>query len=116
VLRALLAALGRRGIDGAKANPWYFAAPDEYRARLESHGFDVTSMTLVPRPTSLPGRLGDWLDTFGESFLASVPRDQHEDFKREIEAELAPTMLIGGIWIVDYVRLRFAANLPGRAS
>jgi SAM-dependent methyltransferase len=116
VARALLASLARRGIDGGNANPWYFAAPDDYRARLESHDFVVTSMDLIPRPTPLPGRLGDWLDTFGESFLALVPLDQRETLKREVEAQLAPTMLLGGVWTVDYVRLRFAARLSERAT
>jgi len=116
VIEALLAELRRRGIDGAKANPWYFAAPEEYRARLEAHGFVVTSMALIPRPTPLLGRLGDWLDTFGESFLALVPQAERESLKSEIEARLAPKMLIGCIWTVDYVRLRFAANLPGRGA
>ena len=33
----------------------------------------VPRSRLFPRPTQLPGRLGDWLDTFAESFLALVP-------------------------------------------
>lgn len=73
-------------------------------------------MALISRPTPLPGRLGDWLDTFGESFLALVPQGEREILKSEIEAQLAPKMLIGGIWTADYVRLRFAANLPGRGA
>src|SRR5262249_10134177 len=30
---ALHAALGRRGIDGARVNPWYFPTPEEYGGR-----------------------------------------------------------------------------------
>src|SRR5271154_187946 len=41
IKRALIQALDRRGIDGKAAVPWYFPAPEEYRARLERQGFAV---------------------------------------------------------------------------
>jgi SAM-dependent methyltransferase len=110
---ALVAALDRRGIDGKKSIPWYFPAPDEYRARLEGRGFAVESIALIPRPTPLPGPLGDWLDTFAESFLAAVPKDERPVVKREIEDALRPTLLdASGTWVTDYVRLRFVAWKP----
>jgi len=110
---ALVAALDRRGIDGKKSIPWYFPAPDDYRARLERRGFTVESIALIPRPTPLPGPLGDWLDTFAESFLAAVPKDERSAFKREVEDALRPTLLdASGTWVTDYVRLRFVAWKP----
>jgi SAM-dependent methyltransferase len=110
---ALIAALDRRGIDGRSAVPWYFPAPDEYRGRLERRGFAVESIALIPRPTPLPGPLGDWLDTFAESFLAAVPAAERPAVKREVEAALRPTLLdASGTWITDYVRLRFVARKP----
>jgi len=110
---ALTAALDRRGIDGRSAVPWYFPAPDEYRGRLERRGFAVDSIALIPRPTPLPGPLGDWLDTFAESFLAAVPAAERPAVKREVEAALRPTLLdASGTWITDYVRLRFVARKP----
>ena len=49
IMAALVAALDRRGIDGKAAVPWYFPAPEEYRARLERRGFQVESIALIPR-------------------------------------------------------------------
>lgn len=113
VFEALVAALARRGIDGRALSPWYFPAPEEYRGRLERRGFAVDSIMLIPRPTPLPGRLADWLDTFAESFLAAVPAGERAAVKDEVEAVLRGTLSDGeGAWTVDYVRLRFAARKP----
>ncbi len=113
VIAALEAALARRGIDGRAANPWYFPTEEEYHAKLERRGFAVTRIMLLPRPTPLPGSLGDWLDTFAESFLALVPAQSRAQFKSEVEAA-ARTRLFdpAQIWRADYVRLRFAAVKP----
>jgi SAM-dependent methyltransferase len=117
VRRALAAALARRGVDGAAANPWYFPAPEEYRARLERRGFAVVSIALLPRPTPLPGALGDWLDTFAESFLAAVPPAERAAVKAEVEGLLRAELCdAAGRWTVDYVRLRFAAVKPGSGA
>ena len=117
VRRALAIVLARRGVDAEAANPWYFPAPEEYRARLERQGFAVLQMALILRPTALPGALGDWLDTFAESFLAAVPQGERPAVKDEVEAMLRPHLCdAGGAWTVDYVRLRFAAVKPGGAA
>ncbi|HET8727589.1 MAG TPA: class I SAM-dependent methyltransferase, partial [Alphaproteobacteria bacterium] len=50
---ALLAVLARRGIDGAALSPWYFPTAEAYREKLESHGFAVDEIRLIPRPTPL---------------------------------------------------------------
>jgi trans-aconitate methyltransferase len=112
VVKASLNALKRRGIDGKTAIPWYFPSPDEYRAKLEARGFKVVSMMLFQRPTELPGRLGDWLDTFAECFLALLPESQRAAYKDEVEESLRPYLFKGGIWRADYVRLRFDAQKP----
>jgi SAM-dependent methyltransferase len=117
VRAALIAALDRRGLDGRTADPWYFATPEEYRARLERRGFRVASMALIPRPTILPGRLADWLDTFAESFLALLPADAREAVEIEVEEALADRLRdANGIWTADYVRLRFAAVKPAEEA
>jgi SAM-dependent methyltransferase len=116
VLRALAVALARHGGDAEAASPWYFAEPAEYRARLERQGFVIASMVLIPRPTPLPGALADWLDTFAESFLATVPPQTRSMVKSEVEDMLRGTRLdAAGIWTVDYVRLRFVALKPPEA-
>jgi trans-aconitate methyltransferase len=116
VRRALAEALARRGVDAGAASPWYFPAPEEYRARLERRGFRIVSMALIPRPTPLPGALADWLDTFAESFLATVPPQIRPRVKAEVEDMLRGTLAdAAGAWTVDYVRLRFAAVKPAEA-
>ncbi len=114
VVAALTAALAKRGIDAAPRNPWYFPTPEDYAARLRRAGFRVTHMELFKRPTRLPGPLGDWLDTFAETFLAALPPAERNTVKNEVEAAAAPALRNAeGKWDVDYVRLRFAAALGG---
>jgi len=113
IAMACMTALARRGIEGARYHPWFFPAPDEYRGRLERRGFRVRSIELIPRPTALPSDIEAWLDTFCEGFLAPVPADQRPAMKREIADELAPKLRgDDGVWVADYVRLRFAADKP----
>ena len=116
VLAALLAALARRGIDGRPSMPWYFPTVEDYRARLEKRGFAVRSIALISRPTTLPGALGDWLETFAETFLALVPAADRAAVKADVENLTRPHLFCDGIWTVDYVRLRFAVVKPGDAK
>ena len=115
VRRALHHALARRGVDAAAADPWRFLSVAEGRALLERHGFAVRSIELFSRPTKLPGTLADWLDTFAESFLNRLDPGQRGPVKAEIEEYVKDRLSDGaGHWTVDYVRLRFAAELrPG---
>jgi trans-aconitate methyltransferase len=113
VKAALIAALARRGLDGAAADPWYFSTPDDYAGRLVSRGFRVEHIALIDRPTPLPGRLGDWLETLAEPFLNQVPASERAKLIAEVEAGLAELLCDGdGRWFVDYVRLRFRALKP----
>ena len=115
VERALLRALERRGHDERAATPWYFPRPEDYRQRLEAHGFRVDEIALFPRPTPLPDSLGDWLDTFAESFLRVLPEAERPAMKAEVADELGPHLKDHrGRWTVDYVRLRFTAKLAER--
>jgi len=117
VCAALVAALNRRGLDGAALHPWYFPSPEEYGAKLEARGFAVRSMALMPRPTVLPGALGDWLDTFGENFLRPLGEDDRRRVKIEVEEELRGRLCdAAGVWTLDYVRLRFAAQKPAKEA
>ncbi len=112
VMESLIEGLGRRGIDGRPLIPWYYPTPDEYRALLEANGFVVDSIALIPRPTTIPGELADWLDTFAGSFLSAVPVSEREAVKREVAERLAPKFRDrSGKWTLDYVRLRVAARL-----
>jgi SAM-dependent methyltransferase len=117
VVTALVAALDRRGLDGAAALPWYFPTADEYRALLEAHGFAVDSIALLPRPTPLPTGIAGWLATFGAPFMRALPEDGRGAALAEVERLLALSLRdSAGRWTADYVRLRFAARRVGDAG
>ncbi|HJM61827.1 MAG TPA: hypothetical protein QF813_10115 [Alphaproteobacteria bacterium] len=106
--------MAKRGHDAFAHNPWYFPSPDEYRARLSAGGFTIERTALIPRPTPILGRLGDWLETLAETFLNLLPQSERRELIDEIEDALAPQLRDADeIWHVDYVRLRFAAHLIG---
>ena len=113
IREALVAALRRRGIDGAAHDPWYFPDVAEYRERLEAAGFRVDSMALIPRPTPLPGDVVGWLETFAECFTAPLAPAERPAFLAEVRDALRARLCDGeGRWTADYVRLRFAATKP----
>lgn len=113
VTRALGAALAKRGKNASDYDPWYFPDAAEYRARLERRGFVVEHAALVARPTPLPGPIEDWLDTFTGAFMAAVPVGERPAVRAEVVAAVRPALLgKDGVWVVDYVRLRFLARKP----
>jgi trans-aconitate methyltransferase len=110
---ALVEALERRGIDGEARVPWYFPTPGDYATRLERAGFRVDSIALIPRPTPLPGDVIAWLETFAQSFLQGLTGEARTEYLQDVRAALEPQLRDGnGVWIADYVRLRFAATKP----
>lgn len=110
---ALYQALERRGIEAEAANPWFFPSPEDYRQRLEAQGFVVSYIALIPRPTSLPGDIIPWLETFAESYTTAVPVAERMEFINEVQETLRPKLSDSqGQWTADYVRLRFAAEKP----
>ncbi len=112
VIEALLEVMGRRGIDARPLIPWYYPTPDEYRNLLADSGFTVESIELFSRPTTLPGELADWLETFAGAFLNAVPRSERDAVKREMTELLAPKLRDrSGKWTLDYVRLRVVAHI-----
>ncbi|MBI1814841.1 MAG: methyltransferase domain-containing protein [Deltaproteobacteria bacterium] len=113
IARALVAALDRRGVDGAAANPWYFPTAEDYGQRLRAGGFVVNYLALIPRPTPLPGDITGWLETFAESFTAVLPAAERAAFIDEVREAARPALCDAqGQWTADYVRLRFAATKP----
>ncbi len=114
VQAALHQILAARGHDPVGLDPWYFPTAEEYRAKLESHGFDVRYIEIIDRPTPLPGDIGDWLDVFAGTFFDVLTSDERAAVRAEITDLLQPTLTDeNGQWIADYVRLRLAARLPG---
>ena len=111
VRQALISVLNQRGYDGAAADPWFFPSDGLYRRMLEAGGFSVESAMLIPRPTSIPGDLGDWIQTLAGSFLAVVPAGERENVISDVrDAVRTSLQQFDGAWSVDYVRLRFAAH------
>ena len=113
VVAALESSLRARGRDPQACNPWYFASVDEYRRLLQAQGFAVVTIASIPRPTLLPGSLVRWLETFAQSFAATLPAPERAGFLEEV-AEKCHSALCDadGKWTVDYVRLRFSALKP----
>jgi SAM-dependent methyltransferase len=107
---ALVQALDRRGIDGEARVPWYFPTPGDYATRLERAGFRVDRIALIPRPTPLPGDMIGYLETFAQSFFHGMTDAAREEYLQEVRATLEPQLRDNGIWVADYVRLRFAAT------
>jgi SAM-dependent methyltransferase len=114
IKRVLVGALNRRGLNGDAAVPWYFPTVREYSALLKGAGFSISSIALIPRPTSLPGDVTGWLETFGESFTACLPPAERSAYIAEVREALCPELSDSkGKWTADYVRLRFAAVKEG---
>jgi trans-aconitate methyltransferase len=107
----LIAALERRGIDGALCDPWYFPTEGEYAALLEEAGFTVEVATRFERPTPVPAGLRAWLDAFSGSFTAALPEAERSAYLDEVAETLAGDIVQDGQAVVPYVRLRFRAVL-----
>jgi trans-aconitate methyltransferase len=108
---ALVQALDRRGLDGEAHVPWYFPTPGDYVTRLERVGFRVDNIALIPRPTPLPGDIVGWLETFALNFIQGMSDEERSDYLQEVRTVLEPQLRgADGIWVADYVRLRFAAT------
>jgi len=111
IRQALHNALRKRGIDTWTADPWFYAAPQGYTELLNRHGFTVTYIELIPRPTKLPGDILGWLEVFAQPFTKAVAETERAGFLTEVRAELQPSLLKpDGSWYADYVRLRFKAK------
>jgi trans-aconitate methyltransferase len=111
IKRALIEALNRRGFDGQAASPWYFPTVEDYSARLNNRGFTINYIALIPRPTTLPGDVTAWLETFAQSFTATLPQAERPGYLAEVQEVLRPKLCDSqGKWTADYVRLRFSAQ------
>jgi SAM-dependent methyltransferase len=113
IIVALAAILARRGLDAHRLSPWYFPSAAAYRKKLEGAGFSVTDIGIFPRPTVLASGIEAWLDNFAEDFLGALPEPERPVACGEVADLLRPVLVDEtGIWIADYVRLRFRAALP----
>jgi trans-aconitate methyltransferase len=109
---AMRSALESFGFDGGKDDVNYYPTPEIYARRLESHGFTVERMALIPRPTPLEeGGMTGWIRTFRRGVLESLPEQVRDKLVDEAVRLLTPVLRDEeGNWIADYVRLRFIAR------
>ena len=111
ICTALIAALQFRGISARGRHPWYFPTTHEYGHRLETVGFKVESIELIPRPTPLPTGMTGWLETFASPFLHGLDEDVRETVLENTLTLLGHSLRDAqGNWTADYVRLRVSAR------
>ncbi|HEV3157270.1 MAG TPA: class I SAM-dependent methyltransferase [Candidatus Baltobacteraceae bacterium] len=110
---ALIAVLKRRGIGWSAGLPWYFPTLEEYRAKLETHGFCVETISMLPYFDHLPAGILGWLETFADSFVEGIDAKERADIFAEVIDLLAPILRDQkGAWYVHGTRLLFKATLP----
>lgn len=112
LVAALEAELAALGIAQTGLNPWTFPAPDAFHAALTQAGFVVDHLVHFERPTRFERDVADWLTLMAQDFLAPVPVDRQPAFLAAVTARLRPILFRDGVWMLDYVRLRFAAHAP----
>jgi 2-isopropylmalate synthase len=94
---------------GMFEDPWYFPSLEEYSALLESCGFRVEYIELIPRVTPVDD-IANWLDLFANGVTAHLSREEFSVFKEEVSRITKPKLYDENDgWHVDYVRLRVRA-------
>jgi trans-aconitate methyltransferase len=108
---ALQATLTPFHIDAEEAAASFFSSPALYRRLLETAGFRIQSIDLIPRPTPLPNGMESWLNTFRNGVLDQLnPADRATAVANTV-ALLKHTLCdADNNWTADYVRLRFHAT------
>lgn len=108
IVSALESALADRG--QVIESPWQFPNPRWFGQLLETSGFKIRTLEIIPRPTLLPGDVGGWLRTFAHPYLAAMAECERDKFIEMLVEQLRPRLCdAGGNWYADYVRLRFSA-------
>lgn len=111
VRTALLAGVARLGYDISDRYPHNYPTESAFRQRLERNGFVVDSIEIIHRPTPLPEGVLGWYATFGKSALNGLSPEEAEEAVSYAEYLLRQSLCDDqGIWIADYVRLRFVAH------
>lgn len=91
----------------------YYPSIGDYATLLEAQNFRVTFATHFDRPTKLDeGEKGlrNWLFTFADNVIESLPESKREAVIARVERKLKPTLFRDGSWYADYRRIRIAAS------
>jgi trans-aconitate methyltransferase len=111
LVAALQEAAHRIGLTEALPLPWYFPTPAEQATRLERAGFTVRLLQYVDRPTPLTDDAAGWWRMFGGPTLAGLDDLQVDELLATVNEIAAPRLRdADGVWVADYVRLRFVAE------
>ena len=90
----------------------YYPTIGEHATLLEAQGFRVGFASHFDRPTKLDGGeqgLRNWLLTFTDNIIESLPANKRETVIAEVERKLGPILFRDGSWWADYRRIRIAA-------
>lgn len=90
----------------------YYPSIGEYATLLEAQGFRMTFATHFDRPTKLDEGekgLNNWLLTFTDNVIESLPANKRQGVIVQVERELKPTLFRDGSWFADYRRIRIVA-------
>jgi trans-aconitate methyltransferase len=110
IVQAVLRTVLGPGAD--QQSPWYYPSIGEYAPILEKHGLEVRNASLFDRPTPLEGENGmeSWLWMFTQTYLRSFTPERAAEIVRQLVDSLRPSLYRGGVWTVDYRRLRVVAS------
>ena len=113
---ALSVVLARYGLDAEALAASFYPSPAHYTSLLETAGFTVVSIELIPRATPLPNGTDGmkiWLETFRNGVLDLItdPTDRAAALAATVDL-LKPVLqdALTQNWTADYVRLRFHAT------
>lgn len=112
---AIRAELDARGYGVPANDPQWYPTPDAFAALYTAAGFVDVEARLIDRPTPLPAGPAAWFQTFRAGFMdtANVSDADQAEVAAAAAARLPTTMRgADGIWIADYVRLRFTMRKP----
>jgi trans-aconitate methyltransferase len=113
-----IAALDAARVDSGYAPvspvPWYYPTAGEHATLLESFGFRVRTMFHFDRPSPLddcPDGIVDWAKMFGGAYHDDIAEAQRPAFFADVARHGRPLQRDDGITVIDYVRLRWRAEL-----
>lgn len=111
-IRAVLALEGYTLPDREAQN---YAEPAVFADTLAQAGFSEVEVSLIHRPTELPTGVVGWLTALRQGFMdtVGVADEDAPRIMQQIEDFLAPILKrADGVFVADYVRLRFQARKP----
>ncbi len=95
---------------GEWKNTCVFPTKSEYKALLEEHGFKVSTIKLISRPTTLKTDISEFIKIFSKHLIRTIDERYESDFINDVINVIQPSLFTSETgWQLDYVRLRFLA-------